>query len=123
MGLLVLAGVLAVFGLSAFLEGRKRSLAVARIRSAGGASVAGLPEGARVEIAGTSHCEESLAEPSSGDKCVYYAYRVEHEEISRDHGGRPKGQLWNTVASGRSAVPFTLPTEAVAVVETVLGEL
>jgi hypothetical protein len=43
---------------------------------------------------------------------VYYAYRVELEEVSRDHRGKPQAQRWKTLDSGRSSVPFELTNDA-----------
>jgi len=112
MGLLVLAGVLATLGLAALWVGRHKSRLAAAIRGARATGIASLPDGARVEIAGSCQCAEPLAEPGGGDKCVYYAYRVELEEVSRDHRGRPQAQRWKTVDSGRSSVPFELANDA-----------
>src|SRR5436305_4045028 len=99
--LAVLAGIAAIVGLG-LLWWRWRVVRELRVMSSvdvsGAGTVAAMPAGQMVEVAGTLRVREPLAAEFSGKACAYYMAEIEREEVyyERDSQGRQERRTRTT---------------------------
>src|SRR5689334_7432603 len=99
--LAVFAGIAAIIGLG-LLWWRWRVVRELRVMSSvevsGAGSVATMPAGAVVEVAGTLRVRQPLTAEFSGQPCAYYKAEIEREEVyyERDRQGREERRTRTT---------------------------